>query len=139
VRLVHRTGGLSDRDRKDLSATPTKGGIVTRLEGDRDGETYEPDLDRMPLNRQMIRVYATMNSWIGGWCTLSQIAAKCGDPEASVSARIRDFRKPRFGGHRVDRQRDGRLTYYRLVWNEAIPAPSYHQIMQAHYPRRIPS
>jgi len=39
-------------------------------------------------------------------------------PEASVSARLRDLRKAKFGGYRVERQRvrEGRgLYHYRLT------------------------
>lgn len=32
------------------------------------------------------------------WFTLSRISGQTGDPEASVSARLRDHRKPKFGG-----------------------------------------
>ena len=38
------------------------------------------------------------------WRTLRQIADLTGDPEASVSAQLRHLRKPRFGGHMVERE-----------------------------------
>jgi len=41
----------------------------------------------------------------GEWRTLGEISEATGHPEASVSARLRDFRKPRFGGHTVNRRR----------------------------------
>ena len=60
----------------------------------------------------------------GGWYSLSDVAAITGDPEAAVSARLRDFRKARFGGHVVERRRvSGGLFEYRLIWNDEVPRP----------------
>jgi hypothetical protein len=51
----------------------------------------------------------------GGWWTLPQLAAATGYPEASISARIRDLRKPKFGGHTVERRHVSKgLWEYRL-------------------------
>jgi hypothetical protein len=51
--------------------------------------------------------------------TLQDIARETGDPEASISARLRDLRKPQFGGHTVERIRTGEgkrgLFLYRVV------------------------
>ena len=70
-----------------------------------DGESYRPELDRHRLSAQHRRVWAIMRD--GQYRTLREIASITGDPEASVSARLRDFRKPRFGGHWVARRRRG--------------------------------
>lgn len=65
--------------------------------------TYDSALDSRRLGAQLNRVFAVM---IGGdWLTLGEIAAKTGDPEASISARLRDLRKL-FG--KVERNRRGR-------------------------------
>jgi hypothetical protein len=40
----------------------------------------------------------------GRWYTLAAIAKALGYPEASISARLRDLRKPRFGAHTVNRR-----------------------------------
>ena len=69
----------------------------------RGGTTYDPVKDGARLNAQHLRVYAVMSS--GVWRSLAEISAKTGDPEASVSARLRDFRKPRFGSYEVKRRR----------------------------------
>lgn len=69
--------------------------------GDRDGETFNHKRDVKRLNAQAQRVWNVMAD--GRWYSLREIAAKCGDPEASISARIRDLRKPTLGGFRVDR------------------------------------
>jgi uncharacterized membrane protein len=40
----------------------------------------------------------------GDWWTLAELARATGYPEASISARLRDLRKPKFGGYTVERQ-----------------------------------
>lgn len=80
-----------------------------------DGASYDAALDGARLNAQTQRVFDVMRD--GAWRTLAQLAAAAGAPEASVSARLRDLRKPRFGGFVVSRRRvpdaDG-LWQYRL-------------------------
>lgn len=70
-------------------------------DGDRDGGTYVPGEDSARLNRQQRRVFDVIKD--GKWWTLAEIAAMTGASEASVSARLRDFRKERFGGSTVER------------------------------------
>jgi len=83
---------------------------------DFDGETYSHDRDHERLARQQSAVFETMLA--GRWLTLKELALLAGAPEASVSARLRDLRKSRFGGHVVERRyvRKG-LYEYRLVIN----------------------
>lgn len=79
-----------------------------------DGETYEPARDETRLNVQLRAVRDLMAD--GKWRTLERIATATGHPEASVSARLRDLRKPRFGGHTVERRYVGDgLWEYRLA------------------------
>ena len=69
-----------------------------------DGVTIQPcDIPR--LTTQMLKVCAFMTD--GKWRTLREIGEAVEAPEASVSARLRDLRKPRFGGFTVDRRRRG--------------------------------
>jgi hypothetical protein len=84
-----------------------------------DGETYDPDRDRERLSRQLYAVLDVMKDGI--WRTLPDLANATQSPEASVSARLRDLRKPRFGSHTVERQylRKG-LFQYRLILNEEV-------------------
>jgi hypothetical protein len=82
-----------------------------------DGITYDPSLDYQRLSGQLKRVFSVMVR--GGWLTLSEIAAQTGDQsEAAISARLRDLRKPKFGGFEVERRRRGEgkkgLWEYRL-------------------------
>lgn len=103
------------------------------LEGHRDGDTFDPDVDLKPLNKQMLRVYLSLNiGTTGGWKSIEDISLETGDPGASVSARIRDFRKAKFGGHTVERIRAGRTWYYRLTWNTKYPRPTQEDIDQAY-------
>ncbi|HVY65919.1 MAG TPA: hypothetical protein VHH11_13945 [Gammaproteobacteria bacterium] len=78
-----------------------------------DGETFDGELDGVRLGAQMARVRALLLD--GRWRTLAEIAVATGDPEASVSARVRDLRKPRFGGYDVQRRRRPGLEA-RGVW-----------------------
>ena len=82
--------------------------------GDRAGETFNHKRDVRRLNAQAQRVWDAMSD--GRWWSLSELAAKTSDPEASISARLRDFRKPCFGGHTVEQVYIRRgLHRYRLV------------------------
>lgn len=89
-----------------------------------DGETYVPTLDRIRLTGQMWRVWTVMAD--GVWRTLPEIAAATGaqDSEAGISARLRDYRKRRFGDHDVQRRHRGEaergLYEYRLVPHPGI-------------------
>ncbi len=69
------------------------------------GVTYEPELDESRLHAQLNRVRKLMGD--AEWRTLFEISAVTRDPEQSISARLRDFRKERFGGHTVNRRRRG--------------------------------
>lgn len=69
---------------------------------DFDGHTYDAERDHDRLRAQLNRVQAAM--FDGDWHTLADIAERTGDPEASVSARLRDLRKTKFGSHVIDRQ-----------------------------------
>lgn len=54
------------------------------------GQTISIPFDLERLNAQMQRVHSLMSD--GRWRTLRGIADFTGDPEASVSARLRDYR-----------------------------------------------
>ena len=77
-----------------------------------------PDLtaqDTERLSSQLLRVEHLMRD--GQWRSLAHIALRDGGSEAGVSARLRDLRKPRFGGWRVERQRSQYQSFfeYRLL------------------------
>lgn len=79
-----------------------------------DGATFDPAQDGPRLSRQLAAVRTLMA--YGEWRTLAEVAGAVGCSEASASARLRDLRKARFGGHMVERQRlTGGLYQYRLA------------------------
>ena len=79
-----------------------------------DGKTYERPLDQKRLGSQLQRVKQFTAD--GEWHTLADIIRVCGGNEASVSARLRDLRKEKFGEHRVERRRvKGGLHEYRVL------------------------
>ena len=82
-----------------------------------DGADYSPDRDNPRLKGQMLRVWEVMKD--GQWRTLRQIADMTQDPEASISAQLRHFRKDRFGAHQIEREYIDNGAYkYRLIINE---------------------
>jgi len=87
-----------------------------------DGDTYEPGQDKFRLLTELQRVWVVMRD--GQWHTLKGIASAVGGSEAGVSARLRDFRKARFGGHTVERDRvKGGLFVYCLIANGPLRCP----------------
>lgn len=79
-----------------------------------DGSTYEPRTDYARLSGQLQRVAAFMADH--QFHTLDEIVRAAGGTEASVSARLRDFRKPKYGARLVERRRvAGGLFRYRLA------------------------
>lgn len=79
-----------------------------------DGKTYEPEHDQGRLSTQFDRVKGLMLD--GKWRRLGEIRDEIGGSEAGVSARLRDLRKPRFGGFTVERRRlVGGIYEYRLL------------------------
>lgn len=87
---------------------------IQTIEGVRSGETFNPERDGDRLNRQARVVFNLMCD--GEWRTLAAIATIVDEPEASVSARLRDLRKKRFGEHVVERRYVGNgLWEYKLA------------------------
>ena len=85
-----------------------------------DGESYEPAEDRNRLKAQIVHVYELMSGH--QWWSISQLCDAIWKrgmhaSQQSVSARIRDLRKERFGAHTVDRRRRNKRGdwEYRLV------------------------
>lgn len=89
-----------------------------------DGITYDPALDRERLAPQLRAVFDVLAADPGRWWVLEAIANECRfaldgrrPSMPSVSARIRDLRKPRNGGWQVERRRHpdhAGLWQYRL-------------------------
>ena len=78
------------------------------------GETFDWERDGARLAAQEGRVYDLMKD--GAWRGLREIAALTGDPEASVSARLRGLRKKE--GCTVDRKYVSRGLWHYRIGNE---------------------
>lgn len=87
-----------------------------------DGATFSATRDGSRLAQQMGRVRRFMAD--GVWHTLAEIAAECDAPEASVSARLRDLRKPRFGAWTVERRYVSAGLYEYRLSQPAVSTPS---------------
>jgi len=68
-----------------------------------DGFTYRRELDQVRLTTLFRRVFWCLIN--GEWWTLAQLKTVCGGSEAGISARLRDLRKPHFGGFTVHHRR----------------------------------
>jgi hypothetical protein len=78
-----------------------------------DGATYDEERDRERLARQLAHVRSIMLD--GQWHTLPELASGTSWLTTSMSARLRDLRKKRFGGWIVHREYiDNGLWRYRL-------------------------
>ena len=87
-----------------------------------DGRTYEDKLDGPRLRFQLERVREYMLAIFPQWKTLAEISYYLQHkyrgrfPEASISARLRDLRKKKFGGYVVERKRRHKGTWEYLVY-----------------------
>ena len=81
------------------------------------GNTFQAELDLERLASALDRVRALMRD--GRYRSLGEIAAACQCSEAGASARLRDCRKSKHGGHVIERRRRGDPTHglfeYRMV------------------------
>jgi hypothetical protein len=75
-----------------------------------DGETFDLEFDYERLGAQMQAVYDVMED--GRWHFLAEMSEIVGAPEGSISARLRDLRKSKFGGFVVERKRMGTTGHY---------------------------
>lgn len=87
---------------------------VTQQEFRFDGRTIDEDPDApRRLTGLMERVWECVKD--GSWWTLPELAQAARGSEPSVSARLRDLRKGRFGAHNVERELIGNGIYrYRV-------------------------
>lgn len=84
-----------------------------------DGVTYDASRDKQRLGAQMQDVFDLMKD--GEWRSIYAISAALHHmhPEQSISSRLRDLRKERFGSHTVERRHVVEGTWeYRLLVSE---------------------
>ena len=85
-----------------------------------DGATFNEARDGARLGEQSRVVFALMAD--GNYRTPEIMEQETGYSWASISARLRDFRKAKFGGHQVVRNYLGNgLFAYRLIVNQESP------------------
>lgn len=70
-----------------------------------DGATYDDARDGRRLNTSLARIQRAMAD--GRWYTLAELARIGACSTAAASARVRDLRKQKYGGHTVSRRYDG--------------------------------
>jgi hypothetical protein len=88
--------------------------MTSTILGDRDGETFNHDRDYVRLNGQALDIWDFMAD--GRWHSPQEIEQSTGHNWAAASARLRDFRKSKFGGSTVDRMNIGNGVFaYRLT------------------------
>ena len=68
--------------------------------------------DHTRLGKQIQRVFDVLSD--GQWHTVPEVARRTGDPENSVAAQCRNLRKPKHGGHTIERRRTGNYYEFRL-------------------------
>lgn len=74
------------------------------------GPAFDAELDTDRLLRQMDVIADFMADCVieDRWVTLEEIERATGYPQASISAQLRHLRKPKFGGHTVEKRRRGK-------------------------------
>jgi hypothetical protein len=85
-----------------------------------DGDTFDPALDGKRLGPQMIRVLRSMLDQ--KWRTLAEIKEITTDPEASISARLRDVRK-RWGEGAMESRRRASAGLESGLWEFRVNLP----------------
>lgn len=106
----HRLEHIDYNEWKDNLAERTK------REQAFDGSTYDPPGDYERLKTSLDKVRHIMSHPLGQWWTLFELSKLTGSSESGVSARIRDLRKEKHGGHNIQsaRGRNG-LWRYRMT------------------------
>ena len=82
---------------------------MTFVEPRFDGDDFVQARDGKRLVSQMQAIFDHMRD--EKWRSVPEIAKHLGYPEASVSAQLRNLRKPRLGGHLVNRKYEGSGLY----------------------------
>lgn len=79
-----------------------------------DRAAYDPEADKDRRRKQLGRVYSVLRD--GLWHGLPELTERAGGLATSVSARIRDLRKPKFGGREIQARCFGRNVWkYRMA------------------------
>ena len=86
-----------------------------------DGPAFDASRETDRLSSQFYTILGLMRD--GQWRTLHLIAELTNYPESSISAQLRHARKPRFGGHTMNRRHIKNGLYeYQVVVNSGEEA-----------------
>jgi len=69
-----------------------------------DGNTYDTKRDYRRLSTQLISVREFLEDHRGSFFTLAELEHELDYPQASISARLRDLRKTKFGSYVIARR-----------------------------------
>src|SRR5580765_7378094 len=78
-----------------------------------EGATYDQGKDFHRLKGQLKLIWTLMRDT--QWRTLYSISQETGIGEASVSAQLRNLRKIKWGGFKVNRRRVGNVFFYQVL------------------------
>ena len=70
------------------------------------------EIDGVKLKGKMLLLFEMMKS--GQWVTSEPVMRRIDCKEAAATARIRDLRKPQYGGHTVNTELRGGVWHYQL-------------------------
>lgn len=84
------------------------------------GSDYVASLDEARLTGQILRIFECMKD--GKWRTVPEIGLITNDPHTSISAQLRNLRKPEFGGYEVPKRRRGAETNGLFEYRVALEA-----------------
>ena len=81
-----------------------------------DGAVYNSTRDRERLTGQLHSIFMLMSD--GNYRTVNEIHEQLGYPHASISAQLRNLKKPKFGGHGLEKKRvfeDSALWTFKII------------------------
>lgn len=84
------------------------------------GATYVPSQDQGRLQTQLGKIYFCMHDH--KWRTLSEISQMTGAPESSVSAQLRNLKKPAHGGYILNKRSRGERSHGLFEYQIEDPA-----------------
>lgn len=91
-----------------------------------DGSTFDPDLGARRLGTQLELVRDYIVGY-GSWLSLHELEQATATPQASISARLRDLRKAKFGGYLVERCRRADVVG---TWEYKVTEPQPQGLQQ---------
>jgi hypothetical protein len=118
-----------------MTSDEKQGSLLDQIHGPNearfDGETYEHVTDSKRLGKQLQKVLVALTP---EWQTLLELEATTGIQPQSISARLRDLRKEKFGAYPVETRRSpsgGGTFQYRLAGRKGEGTPQRKRLTTA--------